>query len=475
MKIEEIFKGLDYVVLRNGENKEFKEMDYDSRNISKNDVFVALVGSVVDGHNFIDKAINQGSSMIIVERDDIDYPEGINIVYVKNLREKLGKIASNFYGYPQDKLKIVGVTGTNGKTTSTYILESILTNSARIGTTGYRILDEEYPAKNTTPESLDLIKLMKKSVEKGVEYFLMEVSSHALAIGRVNMLRFDSAIFTNLTQDHLDFHKTMENYYQAKASIVNLMKDGSKLIVNKDDKYCRRLEDKSYTFSIKEDADIKGEILEYTLKGMRVKIIKGDKEYEIVTKLMGEYNLSNILGVVLCCLNLGMDLDEVISKLETVKSIAGRFEIIENDKDVMVVVDYAHTPDGLENILKTLNIMKKNRVITVFGAGGDRDNTKRPIMADVASRFSDVVYITSDNPRCEDPEKILDDVEKGIHDVEYYRIVDREEAIKKAIQMLQKNDILLIAGKGHEDYQIIGREKIHFDDREIAKKYLGGR
>lgn len=475
MKIEEIFKGVSYTVLRKGNVFEFNEMDYDSRKISKNDIFVALVGYLVDGHNYIDKAIEKGASMIIVERDDINYPEGINIVHVKNLRFNLGKIASNFYNHPQNKLKIIGVTGTNGKTTSTYILESILTNSARVGTTGYRILDEEYEAKNTTPESLDLIKLMKKSVEKGVEYFLMEVSSHALSLGRVNMLKFDSAIFTNLTQDHLDFHGTMENYFNAKASIIELMKPNCKLIVNKDDCYCKRLENISDTFSIKEVADIKGEILEYTLKGMKIKISKDNESYELVTKLMGEYNLLNILGVALCCINLGFSLEYIVYRLKNIKSVAGRFEIIDNDNDFMVIVDYAHTPDGLENILKTLNIMKKNRIVTVFGAGGDRDRTKRDIMAQVASKLSDFVIITSDNPRFENPEKILDDIEKGINNVDYLRIIDREVAIKKAIQILQKNDILLIAGKGHENYQIIGSEKIHFDDREIAKKYLGGR
>lgn len=474
MDIQKIFSGIEYRVLCTGIEFNVNDIQYDSRKIKENDIFVALIGSEVDGHSYIDKAIENGAKMLIVERLDLKYPEGIWVIQVNDLRNNLGFIASNYFDYPQNKLKVIGVTGTNGKTTSTYILESILKNSSRIGTTGCRILDKEYPTNNTTPESLDLIKLMDESVKKGVEYFLMEVSSHALYQGRVNMLMFDSAIFTNLTQDHLDFHKTMENYFQAKALILNHLRT-NKLIINKDDMYCKRLLDKSQSFSLKEDADITGEILEYTLKGMKVKVSILGKNYEFVTKLMGEYNLQNILGVLLVIQQQGIDISYAIECIKNLNSISGRFELIDNDKEIMVVVDYAHTPDGLENILETLQNMKKNRIITVFGAGGDRDKTKRPLMAQMASKYSDIVYITSDNPRTEDPESILDDVEKGISNVKYYREVDRENAIKKAVQNSEKNDIILIAGKGHEDYQIIGHTKIHFDDREMARKYLGGR
>ena len=474
MDIQKIFSGIEYRVLCTGIEFNVNDIQYDSRKIKENDIFVALIGSEVDGHSYIDKAIENGAKMLIVERLDLKYPEGIWVIQVNDLRNNLGFIASNYFDYPQNKLKVIGVTGTNGKTTSTYILESILKNSSRIGTTGCRILDKEYPTNNTTPESLDLIKLMDESVKKGVEYFLMEVSSHALYQGRVNMLMFDSAIFTNLTQDHLDFHITMENYFQAKALILNHLRT-NKLIVNKDDMYCKRLLDKSQSFSLKEDADITGEILEYTLKGMKVKVSILGKNYEFVTKLMGEYNLQNILGVLLVIQQQGIDISYAIECIKNLNSISGRFELIDNDKEIMVVVDYAHTPDGLENILETLQNMKKNRIITVFGAGGDRDKTKRPLMAQMASKYSDIVYITSDNPRTEDPESILDDVEKGISNVKYYREVDRENAIKKAVQNSEKNDIILIAGKGHEDYQIIGHTKIHFDDREMARKYLGGR
>ena len=390
MDIQKIFSGIEYRVLCTGIEFNVNDIQYDSRKIKENDIFVALIGSEVDGHSYIDKAIENGAKMLIVERLDLKYPEGIWVIQVNDLRNNLGFIASNYFDYPQNKLKVIGVTGTNGKTTSTYILESILKNSSRIGTTGCRILDKEYPTNNTTPESLDLIKLMDESVKKGVEYFLMEVSSHALYQGRVNMLMFDSAIFTNLTQDHLDFHKTMENYFQAKALILNHLRT-NKLIINKQDIYCKRLLDKSQSFSLKEDADITGEILEYTLKGMKVKVSILGKNYKFVTKLMGEYNLQNILGVLLVIQQQGIDISYAIECIKNLNSISGRFELIDNDKEIMVVVDYAHTPDGLENILETLQNMKKNRIITVFGAGGDRDKTKRPLMAQMASKYSDIV------------------------------------------------------------------------------------
>lgn len=475
MDIEKIFKNINYEILSYGINNKFNDMHYDSRNIEKNDIFVALIGSNVDGHKYIQDVVDKGASMIIVERKDINIPENIYVIYVENLRKNLGIIASNFYDYPQDKLKILGVTGTNGKTTSTFLLESILTNSSRVGTTGYRILDKNYESKNTTPESLDLIKLMKESVDKNVEYFIMEVSSHSLSIGRVNMLKLDGAIFTNLSQDHLDFHNTMEEYFEAKANIVKYLKPGIKLIVNGDDKYARRIQN-TLSFSIENsNADIYGEVLEYRINGMLVKIVKDGKSLVITTNLVGKYNLQNLLGVILLLCNLGYDFEEVCKKFEYIKSIAGRFETIENNKEAMIIVDYAHSPDGLENILKTLVEIKKNRIITVFGAGGDRDKTKRPKMAQVACKYSDFIYLTSDNPRTEDPMKILEDIEAGMDGkVPYILNSDREESIKLAIESLKPFDILLIAGKGHEDYQIIGKVKYHFDDREIVRKYLGG-
>lgn len=476
MEIKDIFYGVDYKIIKKGKNNKFNDMYYDSREVKENDIFVALIGSFSDGHSYIKDVIKKGASMVIVEKEDVEVEEDIWIIYVKNLRKYLGKIASNFYNHPQDKLKILAVTGTNGKTTTTYILESLLENTSRVGTTGYRILDKEYEAKNTTPESLDLIKLMKESVNKGVEYFIMEVSSHAICMGRVGMIKFDGAIFTNLTQDHLDYHNSMEEYFEAKAKILDYLKDGARLVINKDDPYAKRLIDRADSFSLKENADITGKILRYNIDSMEIEIEKNEEKILTKTKLLGKYNLQNLLGAIQLLCNLGYDFNKIVRKIPDIKSIPGRFEIIENNRNVMVIVDYAHTPDGLENILKTLKEIKMKRLVTLFGAGGDRDKTKRPKMANVVSKYSDFVYITSDNPRTEDPELIVKDVEEGIVDgIKYVSIVNREEAIKNAIESLEEKDILLIAGKGHEDYQIIGRTKYHFDDREIARKYLGGK
>lgn len=473
MVIEEIFKNVEHKVLNKVNEFKYNNMEYDSRKIKENDIFIALIGSIFDGHNYIKKAIENRAKLIIIERDDIEIPKDVNVVFVSNLRQKLGIIASNFYSFPQKDIKIVGITGTNGKTTTTYILESVLENSARIGTTGYRIGKKEYSSKNTTPESLDIIKLIKECNEKKIEYFIMEVSSHALSLGRVNMLEFEGAIFTNLTQDHLDFHKDMEEYFKAKSSIINLIKKGSKLVINKDDEYAKRLENISDTFSIKQDADITGKVLEYNIDSMKISIKYRLKEYIFDTKLVGEYNLLNILGAIKLLINLGYDIEYIISKIEKIDFVRGRFELVENKVNAMIVIDYAHTPDGLLNILKTLNNMKKTRIITLFGAGGDRDKDKRPKMGKIAQDYSDYIYLTSDNPRTENPIDILSDIESGLsNSLKYEKIIDRKEAIIKAINNLKENDILLIAGKGHEDYQIIGNEKIHFDDKEIAKEAL---
>ena len=378
------------------------------------------------------------------------------------------------------------MTGTNGKTTSTYILENILENTSRIGTTGHRILDINKETTNTTPESIDLIKLLDESVKKGVEYFIMEVSSHALEIGRVEMLQFDSAIYTNLTQDHLDFHETMENYFQAKNKIFSKLRDdSSSAIVNADDFYGIRIlqENKSrknnfMSYSITDKAsDIYGEVLEYNNFGMKIKIVYENKEYTFNSKLVGNYNLSNILSCVGVLVKLGIEMNDIIEKIQKIESVPGRFQLIENDKRIRVVVDFAHTEDGLINVLQTLKEMTKNKVITIFGAGGDRDKAKRKKMGIAATKYSDYIIITSDNPRNENPIDIINEIESGLKEVnfpkeKYETIVDREQAIARGIELSRENDSLLIAGKGHEKYQIIGNEKLHFDDCEIANKYI---
>lgn len=475
MVINELFKDVEYKILQkvsdeiNGEDLEF-----DSRKIKQGDVFIALEGSIVDGHTFISKAIENGAKTILVEKD-VDKVEGINYFLVDGLREKMGIIASNFYGYPQNQLKIVGVTGTNGKTTTTYILESILgeKNVARIGTVEYKIGDEIIPAPNTTPSSLEIIKICKKALEKNIKYLIMEVSSHGLDIGRVNMLRFEVGIFTNLTLDHLDYHKTMENYYLAKRKLFDLVKDKKNSIINIDDEYGKKYLE--YTNGISYgigQGDIQGEIKQITREGQEVTIKIFEKEYKINLRLLGRYNLSNLLGAIGAVKTLGLSDEEIISKIPLIHGAPGRFEPVKIDRDFTVIVDYAHTGDALENILKSINEFKTNRVITVFGCGGDRDKTKRPIMGGIAEKYSDIVIVTSDNPRTEDPEEIIKGIVVGLTKENHTVEIHREKAIEKAISLAEKNDIILIAGKGHENYQVIGREKIHFDDKEEVIKAI---
>ena len=474
--MEELLLGLDYEILQKGKTEiEFKGMEYDSRKIKDGDIFVALEGSISDGHKYIKQAIENGAKGVLVSKKvEPEFP--VEYILVKDLRKNLGKIASNFYGYPQKKLKIIGITGTNGKTTSTYLLESILGKEkvARIGTVEYKIGDEVIEAPNTTPESLDIVKMCKKAVEKGLEYLVMEVSSHALSLGRVDMLEFDVASFTNLTLDHLDYHENMDNYFQAKRKLFTMLKDSKKSSINIDDIYGDRLykEFGGYSYSLTKSADLTGEIVEFHSDGQFVRLNLMGEMFEEKLAILGRYNLYNVLGVIGIALQLGIGINIILEKLKDIKGAPGRFELVNCGQDYIVVVDYAHTGDALENILKSINELKKGRVITVFGCGGDRDATKRPIMGEIAQRLSDIAILTSDNPRTENPHLIIEDVKKGMNGDHYLVEEDREQAIVKAIEIAQKNDIILIAGKGHETYQILGRKKIHFDDREIARREI---
>lgn len=474
--MEELLLGLDYEILQKGKTEiEFKGMEYDSRKIKDGDIFVALEGSISDGHKYIKQTIENGAKGVLVSKKvEPEFP--VEYILVKDLRKNLGKIASNFYGYPQKKLKIIGITGTNGKTTSTYLLESILGKEkvARIGTVEYKIGDEVIEAPNTTPESLDIVKMCKKAVEKGLEYLVMEVSSHALSLGRVDMLEFDVASFTNLTLDHLDYHENMDNYFQAKRKLFTMLKDSKKSSINIDDIYGDRLykEFGGYSYSLTKSADLTGEIVEFHSDGQFVRLNLMGEMFEEKLAILGRYNLYNVLGVIGIALQLGIGKNIILEKLKDIKGAPGRFELVNCGQDYIVVVDYAHTGDALENILKSINELKKGRVITVFGCGGDRDATKRPIMGEIAQRLSDIAILTSDNPRTENPHLIIEDVKKGMNGDHYLVEEDREQAIVKAIEIAQKNDIILIAGKGHETYQILGRKKIHFDDREIARREI---
>ena len=445
------------------EMKNYKNLQYDSRKVEKGDVFVAMVGETVDGHDYIDKAIKNGATGIIISKE-IEKREGIKYYLIENIRENIGEIASEFYGYPQKQLKIIGISGTNGKTTTTYILESLLgeKNVARIGTVEYKIGDEIIEAPNTTPEPIDIVKMCKKSIEKGLKYLVMEVSSHGLILGRVNMLEFDVAIFTNLTPDHLDFHKNMEEYYEAKKILFLKTKKNGVKIINTDDIYGKRYFEefggKSYGMK---DADLVGVFKSENPSEIEINSKK------IVTKLMGRYNLYNIMAGVSAGMGLGLNFEELIEKITLIEGVPGRFQMVDCKQEFAAVVDFAHTGDAMENILKTVVEMNFKKIITVFGCGGDRDVKKRSEMAKIAERYSDIVILTTDNPRTENIEKILEDSIKGFETKKYIVKKEREDGIGTAVKLAEKGDIILVLGKGHETYQIVGKTKYHFDDREI--------
>ena len=473
-----IFSGIEYKVLKNVNlEREYNGIEYDSRKIDKNFIFIALDGANVDGHNFIDAAVEKGASCIVISKE-VELKHNVSYVLVENLRQKLGYIASNYFNWPQKKMKIIGVTGTNGKTSSTYMIEKLLGNKklTRIGTIEYKIDDEIIEAVNTTPESLDLIKIFDKSLKKGIEYVIMEVSSHSLELGRVETLDFDYALFTNLTQDHLDYHKTMENYFLAKKKLFLKLKNVENSVINVDDEYGRKLygEFSQKTVNILSYGLKKGELRGEFLSDNEIKIKYKDKELISKYKLLGDFNLYNTLGAVGIILKLGEDLEKIVERIESLEPAPGRFETVECGQNYKVIVDYAHTPDALENVIKVArNIKNRGKVITIFGCGGDRDRTKRPVMAKISEEYSDITILTSDNPRTENPEQIFTEVKKGFKFQDRHIFEpDREEAIRKAISIARKNDIILITGKGHETYHIIGLKKYHFDDKEIARREI---
>ena len=473
-----IFSGIEYKVLKDVNlDRKYDGIEYDSRKIKENYIFVAFEGANVDGHNYIDSAVKNGATCIIVSKE-VEMKHNVSYVLIDDIRHKLGYIASNFYEWPQRKLKIIGVTGTNGKTSSTYMIEKLMGDIpiTRIGTIEYKIGDEVFEAVNTTPESLDLIKIFDKTLKKKIEYVVMEVSSHSLEIGRVEVVDFDYALFTNLTQDHLDYHLTMENYFQAKRKLFLKLKDVNNSVINIDDEYGKRLYDEFIVDNSEiisygiDGGDLEGDYLDDGYIDIKYK-----KQVEKVKfALLGDFNLYNTLGAIGIALKIGISMEEILKRVSTIKAAPGRFEALDCGQNYKVIVDYAHTPDALVNVIVAArNIKNVNRIITIFGCGGDRDRTKRPIMAKVVEDLSDIIILTSDNPRTENPEQIFTDVKKGfIKSDDYFFEPDREKAIKLAINMAEKNDIILITGKGHETYHIIGTKKWHVDDQEIARREI---
>lgn len=480
MELKKLLEGLHYEIIKGKNDGEVKNVNYDSRKVLQGDLFVCIKGFTSDGHKFASKAIENGAKYIVCE-EIVDCNDDITLIKVEDSRKALAVIGSNFYENPKDKLKIIGVTGTNGKTTTAFMIKSILENAGKkvglIGTIANYIGDEKLDTERTTPESLELHELFSKMVKENVEFCVMEISSHSLELDRVYGIRFQSGLFTNLTRDHLDFHKTFENYYKAKfklfprseQSIINIDTDWGKRVVED----LEALDIKNYkTYSLKEGNIIAKDIVEHGMDTKFTVDLDGEKE-EMLLPIPGNYNIYNALGAILACKNAGLKLREIKEGLKDV-SVPGRCERVMKNMNLPyeILIDYAHTPDGLLNVLETCREFTKGRLISVFGCGGDRDKLKRPEMGDIGTRLSDIAIITSDNPRTEDEESIIEDIIKGVKEGEYIKITNRREAIKKALEIAKKDDVILIAGKGHETYQILKTGKIHFDEREVIEEIL---
>lgn len=461
----------------------------DSRSVSSGSLFVAVKGERVDGHTYVGQAIKAGAAAIVgqdsVERASVPF------VQVTDSRKALGLIGSRFYGDPSVQLAMIGVTGTNGKTTTTYLCKALLENIGRrvglIGTVAYQIGAETIPASHTTPGAVELQRLLARMNEAQLDSVVMEVSSHALAMDRTAGCEYDVAVFTNLTQDHLDYHRTMEEYFQAKLRLFTGLGQGKKTrqraIVNMDDPrgvYVRaacRVPVWGYALNV--SADLVAENVRLSMNGSTFTAATPAGTFTVESRLVGEHNVYNLLGAIGVALHGGATCDQVREAVARVSNVPGRFERVSAGQDFTVVVDYAHTEDALVRLLTAARTLKTQRIITLFGCGGDRDRGKRPKMGRAAVEFSDVVILTSDNPRTEDPLAILREVEAGVREalqrrpsVQYHMVADRREAIGTAVRLARPGDILLIAGKGHEDYQIVGTKKMHFDDREVAREAI---
>ncbi len=489
-RVEDIVKVISPIRVEGPQTAEVCHITADSRTVQEGSLFICLVGATVDGHSFVEKAVQDGAVAVVVSKP-VTVPDHVAVIYVEDTRQALQAAVPFFYDYPASKMRMIGVTGTNGKTTTTHIIAHLLRSQGYtvgvIGTVHILIDDQSYPIHNTTPDVADLQQILQQMVDAGVTHCIMEVSSHALALGRTAGVEYDTAVFTNLTQDHLDFHKTFDNYLAAKAKLFKQVsasyqvKEGKGAVINVDDAYGQSIVDVTtspmITYSTEGKGSMNASDLTVTAKSSKFTLNYDGKSYLISTKIAGMFNVYNTLAAVGATLYEGLSMEEIVKGLATFTAVPGRFELIEEGQDFAVVVDYAHTPDGLENILQTAKKIVENRILVVFGCGGDRDATKRPIMGRIAAQFGDRVFVTSDNPRTEDPVQIVKDVEVGVReglhdDVTYEVIVDRREAIHKAIAEATTGDVVIIAGKGHEDYQILKDETIHFDDREVAREAL---
>ncbi|HEX9022736.1 MAG TPA: UDP-N-acetylmuramoyl-L-alanyl-D-glutamate--2,6-diaminopimelate ligase [Geobacteraceae bacterium] len=498
MYFSDLLKSIDPLQIHGDTKIEIQGLSYDSRHAESGDLFFALRGVAVDGHRFIGTALANGAKAVVVE-DESAVPAGVPFAKVADARLAMSLMAASFYGNPTDGIPMIGITGTNGKTTTSYIIEAILEEAgipaAVLGTVNYRFRESTFPAPNTTPESVELQKRLREMVEMGAKGAVMEVSSHALEQRRVDGCRFDAGVFTNLTRDHLDYHRDMGSYLASKKRLFTTLlaadrvKPLRRAAINVDDPYGWEIAGETVcpviTYGLDASCDVTVADVHFSVTGITGRLVTLAGEARFKSRLAGRFNLYNILAAAAAGIAIDLPLDAICRGIENHGKVPGRLEMVENDRGIALFVDYAHTGDALDNVLRTLADLATGRIITVFGCGGDRDRGKRPVMGEVAGRYSDLAIITSDNPRSEPPQTIMaeirdgivglgtreyavDELADGLAEKGFVLVASRRAAIRLAVQVARPGDIVLLAGKGHEDYQIIGAERLHFDDREEA-------
>lgn len=482
MKLREVVKDIDYILVNGNLDVEINSISYDSRRVAENALFVCIKGNCTDGHNFIKESIKRGAIAVVVEEEIELKNKDIVVIHVKNARKALAYISNSFYKSPSKEVELVGVTGTNGKTTVIHYIRDILEGYGKrtgiIGTLGYELdgCDINIEKNNpTTPEALELQAVLREFINNEAKNVVMEVTSSALSKNRVDYCDFNVGVFTNLSQDHLEEHGTMEAYKNEKMKLFHKCKIG---VINLDDKISQEIIEKArceiLTYGISTKSDIRATQVRYSRNSVSFNVNFKNIIRKIEVNSPGKFTVYNVLATIGACYALGIDIEEILNLIVNIKKVSGRIESVKNSLNKNIIVDYAHTPDALEKLLVMAKDITKGKIIVVFGCGGDRDRTKRPLMGMVVGEFADYTIITSDNPRTEDPNKIINDIEEGMKFINapYQKIIDRRKAIERALEILEEDDLLIIAGKGHEDYQIIGDTKIHFDDREIVKEIL---
>lgn len=483
MKLHTLLANLHSIVKYEGDNPDITSIENDNRKCKEGSLFVCIKGYTVDGHDFAKAAVDNGAVAVLAERSlDLKVP----VIVVRDTARAMAVLADAFYGHPTQKLRLIGITGTNGKTTTSHLLEKIFGDQKQktglIGTMYTKIADQIFETKNTTPDSITLQQSFFKMTQENVDTAIMEVSSHALELGRVHGCDYDIAVFTNLTQDHLDFHKTMERYQQAKSLLFSQLGNTyyenrpKYAVLNADDQatedFIKSTAAIVVTYGIETCADVAAEDIKISAKGTAFTLVVAGQKRHVQLQLIGKFSVYNVLAAIAASLCAGVSLNESIQSIEEISGVSGRFELVSAGQEFPVIVDYAHTPDSLENVLKTVKEFAQKKIFVVVGCGGDRDKTKRPIMAKIACQLATDPIFTSDNPRSEDPAQILRDMEAGVIGQTYQVIEDRRQAIQHAVTKAEAGDVIVIAGKGHETYQLIGDQVLHFDDREEAKNAI---